>query len=234
MKGKGKVIFLIIVGLLICCCGIYIFLLRYFFYNKYNIYAQRATLDRLHEMYNQEFGLLSIQFETKKTMTGGAKYIHIWTFTLEDNQGKQFHAYVNEYGVIKKGDGNFNALDYFNYIGDTYGQICIEERLDDEFALHQYRQKKESELFEQKDYIFVCTRNNAAKIAEVLTNMYFKETEFSSGGCLKCLVCNEEEENLFSYYWWSITRKLQEQNKEITEQTVYTYILQELRNKTLY
>jgi hypothetical protein len=41
---------------------------------------------------------------------------------------------------------------------------------------------------------------------------------------------NEEGETLFSYYWWNITRELQKQDKEITEQTVYAYILQELKN----
>lgn len=32
----------------------------------------------------------------------------------------------------------------------------------------------------------------------------------------------------FSYHWWSISRKLQAQDKEITEENIYAYILQEL------
>ena len=60
--------------------------------------------------------------------------------------------------------------------------------------------------------------------------MYFEETKFSNGGCLRCLVNNEVGEELFSYHWWGITKKLQNQSGEITEQTLYAYILQELQN----
>ena len=141
-------------------------------------------------------------------------------------------AYARSYGLIEKGDGNSHASDYFSYIDDTYGQLYIEEELGNKFDLYQYRQEKGSRLDdpEWEDYIFICTKNNVAEIAELLTEIYFKETEFSNGGCLKCLVNNEEGEMLFSYYWWDITRELQKQDKEITEQTVYAYILQELKN----
>lgn len=233
LKGRKKmIIFMIIIGIIICCSGIYLFLLKYFFYNKYNIYEQRAVLDRLNGRYNQEFELLSIEFETKKVKTGGAKYVHMWTFVLRDNQGRQFYAYARSYGLVEKGDGNPYATDYFSYIDDTYGQLYIEEELGNKFDLYQYRQEKGSRLDdpEWEDYIFICTKNNVAEIAELLTEIYFKETEFSNGGCLKCLVNNEEGETLFSYYWWDITRELQKQDKEITEQTVYAYILQELKN----
>lgn len=231
MKSRKKmIIMIIIIGIVICCSGIYFFLLKYFFYNKYNIYAQRAVLDSLSGRYNQEFELLSIEFETKEVEAGGAKYVHMWTFVLRDNQGRQFYAYARLYGLVEKGDGSSHASDYSSYIDDTYGQLCIEEGLGNKFDLYQYRQEKGSRLDdpEWEDYIFICTKNNADKIAELLTEIYFKETEFGNGGCLKCLVNSEEGEKLFSYYWWNITRELQKQDREITEQTVYVYILQEL------
>lgn len=233
LKGRKKmIIFMIIIGIIICCSGIYLFLLKYFFYNKYNIYEQRAVLDRLNGRYNQEFEILSIEFETKEVKTGGAKYVHMWTYVLRDNQGRQFYVYARAYGLVEKGDGSSYFPDYYYYIDDTYGQLCIEERLGNKFDLYQYRQEKGSRLddTEWEDYIFICTKNNVAEIAELLTEIYFEETEFGNGGCLKCLVNNEEGETLFSYYWWDITRELQKQNKEITEETVYTYILQKLED----
>lgn len=232
-KNRLKIAVWILAGIAVLGCGIYIFLLRYYFYNKYNIYAQRAVLDRLSGRYNQEFELLSIKYETKEIETRGAKYVHMWTFVLQDNQGRQFYAYARLYGLVEKGDGNSHVLDYFSYMDDTYGQLYIEEGLGNKFDLYQYRQEKGSRLddSEWEDYIFICTKNNVAEIAELLTEIYFKETEFSNGGCLKCLVNNEEGEALFSYYWGNVTRELQKQDKEITEQTVYAYILQELENK---
>lgn len=186
-------------------------------------------------MYNQEFELLSTEFETKgvekEVAKGGAKYVHMWMFTLRDSQGRQFYAYDRSFGSHEK-EGAFYHLDYYNgdYIDDTYGQLCIEERLGDKFDLYKYRQEKGSLIPYQEDYIFIFTKNNADEIAEILTEIYFAETEFSIGGCLKCLVNNEEGETLFSYHWWSIKSILQKQNTEITEQTVYAYILQELQN----
>lgn len=236
MKGRKKVflliaIFIIIIIALAACCGaIYFCLLRYFFYNKYNVYAQRAAVDRLNGIYQQEFELLSTEFETKEVRIGGAKYVHMWTYAFQDSQGRQFYTYVRLYGVIEKGDGNAHAPDYFTYVDDTYGQLCIEERLGDKFDLYKYRQEKASRFLDREDYIFICTKDNAEEIAEILTEIYFEEMEFSSSGCLQCLVNHEEGEELFSYSRSSITRKLQEQDKEITKETVYTYILQEIQN----
>lgn len=233
MKNRKKTaVMIIIIGIVICCVGIGLFLARYFFYNKYNVYARKAALDSLSERYEQEFELLSTKFETKEVETKGARYVHMWTFTLQDNQGREFLTYVRLYGLIEKGDGNFQASDYSSYIDDTYGQLCIEERLDDPFDLHRYRQEKGSRLDEPKweDYIFTCTKDNMAEIAELLTEIYFEEAEFSGGGCLNCLVNKEDGETLFSYFGHDITRELQKQEKEITEQTVQAYILQELKN----
>lgn len=231
MKSRKRLILaLAMIGIVICCGGICFFLSRYFFYNKYNIYAQRAVLDRLSERYHQEFELLSTEFETREVETGGASYVHMWTFVLQDDRGRQFNAYVRLYGLVEKWDGNHNISDYSNYIDDTYGQLCIEERLGDQFNLQKYRQEKGSRLDDPRweDYLFVCTKDNTAETAELLTKMYFQEREFSDGGCLKCSVNNEDGETLFSYYWWDITRELQKQGEEITEQTVSAYILQKL------
>ena len=61
----------ILIGLAASCGAMYIYLLRYFFYNKYNVHAQRAALDRLNAVYHQEFELLSIEFETTEVRIGG-------------------------------------------------------------------------------------------------------------------------------------------------------------------
>lgn len=230
---KKKIITMIIIGIVVCCGGIYFLLIKYFFYNKYNLHAQRAVLDRLSNRYDQEFELLSTKFRTKEVEAGGAKYVHMWTFLLQDSRGKQFYAYVRLYGLVEKGDGNFYSPDYSSYIDDTYGQLCIEERIGDQFDLYQYRQEKGSKPDdpEWEDYIFICTENNTDEIVELLTEIYLREMEFSNGGCLKCLINNEEGETLFPYFGWNITRELQEQDKEITEQTVYAYILHELKNR---
>ena len=109
LKRKKKMtVAIIMIGIILCFGGIYVFLLRYFFYNKYNLYAQRAMLDSLNKKYNQEFELLSTEFETKEKLTASAGYVHIWTFSLQDRQGRQFHAYVRLYGLVEKGDGNFH------------------------------------------------------------------------------------------------------------------------------
>lgn len=127
MKGRKKIMILILViGVVVCFSGIYFFLSRYFFYNKNNIYAQRAVLDQLSKRYHQEFELLSTEFETKEVEIGGAAYVHTWTFIVQDEQGKQFNAYVRLYGLVEKGDGNFNSLDYSTYVDDTYGQVLQE------------------------------------------------------------------------------------------------------------
>lgn len=232
LKNRKKIIIItIILGIVICCGGIYILLLRYFFFNKYNIHAQREALDSLNRLYNQEFEIISRKFETKEVESGG--YVHLWTYTLRDDQRRQFYVYGRWYGPIEKGDGNPYAVEYYDFSEDTYGQLCIEERLGSKYDLNQYRQEKGSRLNDDSkwaDYIFICTENNVDEIAELLTDMYFEETEFSNGGCLICLVNNEKGETLFTYYWWDITRELRKQKKRITEETVHAYILESLED----
>ena len=100
------------------------------------------------------------------------------------------------------------------------------------FDLCPYRQEKGKQLGKPgwEDYLFICEKGHETETAKLLTEIYFKEKELWEDGCLKCLVNDEEGETLFSYYWWDITRELQKQEKEITDQTVYAYILQELEN----
>lgn len=222
-------IILIVVGFVICVGGIYFFQMSFFYYNKYNIHAKKAVLDRLYYKYNQEFNLISTEFDRKETTTGGARYVNVWTFVFKDNSERQFYAYLWIYGMVGKGDGNYNATDYYTYIADTYGQLRIEEDLENEFDLNKYRQQKDAKAPNQEDYIFVCTNNNAAEIAEMLTKIYFKERELSKEGCLNCIVNNEEGKKMFSYRWREITKELQDENKEITEETVCNYILQKLQ-----
>lgn len=190
-------IVLIILGLVVLCGmsgGIYVFLQKYYFFNEQNVYVKRVVLERLNELYSQEFELLSIDFETIRVETGGAKYMHMWTFAFEDSQGRQFYVYDRISGSAKNVDvdGAFYHLDYYNkdYIDDTYGQLCMED----------------------------------------LTKMYFEETEFSNGSCLRCLINNEMGEKMFTYYRGTVTNKLQNQGLQISEQTVYDYFLQELQN----
>lgn len=235
MIGKQKTIFLIAFGLaVLSCCGvIYILLQRYYLFNEKNVYVQREVLERLDYLYPQEFELLSIEFETVDT---GVRSMHMWTFTFRDSQGRQFYVYDRISGSGSSAedlglDGAFDHPDYYNkdYIDDTYGQLCIEERLGDRYNLQQYRQEKGNVLPYQPDYIFVYTGDNADEIAEILTQMYFEETEFSNGSCLRCLVNNEKGEEIFTYYRGSVTNKIQNQGIEITEQTVYEYFLQKLQ-----
>ncbi len=234
MKDKKRVHLLIAAVALIIFlvgCGItQLYAMRYYYCNKYNVLARRAALSRLNEIYCQEFELLSTEFETTETGTGQGHYVHMWTYRLQDSQGKQFYTYVRLYGEREKGDGVFYATDYLSYVDDTYGQLCIEEILGNKYDLHKYRQEKVNCFPDRKDYIFVYTKDNADEIARILTEIYFKETEFSTGCCLRCRVNNEDGEELFSYFWSSVTRNLQKQNKEITKETVYAYILQEIQN----
>lgn len=164
--------------------------------------------------------------------------MHMWTFVLQDGQGRQFYAYARMYGwKEEKSYGSFRWTSeprYCPYKDDTYGQIRIEEKLGSKFDLSQYRQEKgrrlDCEIWE--DYIFTCTKDNVGEIAEILTDMYFAETEFSNWSCLCCPVNDERGEEIFVYERGVITKELQHQEKDIIEQTVYDYILQELNVQT--
>lgn len=211
--------------LLICGYMVYYCLTRYFFYNKHNVYAQRAIIKSLEYKYDGTFNLLSTEFETREEKIGGAKYVHIWTFTFEDDTGKEFSAYLWGYGLVKNGDGNSHAADYSAYYTDTYGQLCIEERLGDKFDLQKYRCVKNSQQLKKEDYVFVCSEHNEEEIANILTQMYFEEIKAHTSGGLLCLVYDNKDNAIFRYTHKNITLEMQDSGEEITEETVYAYIL---------
>ena len=93
----------ILIGLAVSCGAMYMCLLRYFLFNKYNVHAQRAALGRLNGKYHQEYELLSTEFETTEVRIGGASYVHMWTYIFQDSRGRQFYAYVRLYGLSEKG-----------------------------------------------------------------------------------------------------------------------------------
>ena len=122
------------------------------------------------------------------------------------------------------------GFDYVSYRDDTYAQVRIEELLGKKYGLFSYRQEKGSRFPEREDYIFVCVPDKETEIAEMLTEIFFTETKFSIGGCLYCRVNNEAREQVFSYHHWTISSQLvNQQGREITEENVYEYILEELR-----
>ena len=108
MKGRKKVIFGIIAGVMVCI-GFFFILVRYFFFSKYNVHARREILDRLNGMYEQEFDVLSVEYEPKETdMPGGVKYMYLWKFTCEDREGRKCYAYIRLYGMKKWGEGTLH------------------------------------------------------------------------------------------------------------------------------
>ena len=107
--------------------GIYYMLTRYYFYNVHNLHAKKAMMEYLEYWYNQPFELLSTEFETVETKSDQLKgYVHIWTYTLEDDKGESFQAYVWLYSLVDKGAGNTHGPDYGSYVSDTYAETGTE------------------------------------------------------------------------------------------------------------
>lgn len=101
--------------------GIYYLLTRYYFYNVHNLHAKKAMTEHLDYWYEKTFELLSTEFETVEMNTDKLKgYIHIWTYTLADDNGKEFQAYVWGYSLVKEAAGNSHGPDYGSYTSDTY------------------------------------------------------------------------------------------------------------------
>ncbi len=232
MKGKKMKILIVIIVIM---CGLFILgggyfiLSRYYFYNQYNIHAQNAIKKMLNYKYDDNFVLISTEYEAREQKTGGARYIHVWTFTFADSNGKEFNAYLWGYGVREKLDGNYHAADYSSYSSDTYGQVCIEDCMDQELRLSYYRQIKNSKCPDVEDYVFVCEGGNESDIAKILTQIYFEESKISRNGCLECLVKDERGESLFVYSYVSVSNELQELNVDITEGVVWEYIINKLK-----
>lgn len=230
MKGR-KVIFGVIVGVVFVLCGTHLFLLKYFYYNRYNVYARKVVLNDLKSRYNQEFELMSTKFETERVrFPDSSGYVQRWIFVLRDEEGRMFHAYLAKYAPHKIGYGDYAIENYYGKSGDTYGQIRIEEYLGDKYNLSSYREDKAVGFPDKKkDYLFVCREDNKEQIADILTSIYFSETEISDQGCLECVVTDEDEKELFCYWRKSVTKEMQDNNKEITEDTIYDYFLRQIK-----
>ncbi len=219
---------LIIAGVLIVLCIMfYILLLRYFYFNKYNIHAPKAIIWRLNNVYGQEFVLDTINFQVRENTEEGPSYVYTWTFTLHDEEGTEFHAYLWLFGSHQYGEGMSYELDYgAAKMSDDYGQLVIEKRLGEQIDFDQYRRLKSTENPDEPDYLFVYKENNAQEIAEILTKIYFEEQQYTQGVGLRCKVTDEEGEELYSYTCWDVANHLEDE--EITEETVYKYIYQEI------
>ena len=223
---------LIIAGVLIVLCIMfYILLLRYFYFNKYNIHAPKAIIWRLNNVYGQEFVLDTISYQVRENTEEGPSYVYTWTFTLHDEVGTEFHAYLWLFGSHQYGEGMSYELDYgAAKMSDDYGQLVIEKRLGEQIDFDQYRRLKSTENPDEPDYLFVYKENNAQEIAEILTKIYFEEQQYTQGVGLRCKVTDEEGEELYFYTCWDVANHLEDE--EITEETVYKYILQEIIEDT--
>lgn len=126
MKDKKKKRVLYIVAgcmllMILLAGGIYYTLTRYYFFNIHNLHAKKAMMEHLEYWYDQPFELLSTEYETVETKSDKLQgYVHIWTYTLADDKGEQFQAYVWLYSLVDKGAGDSHGPDYGSYISDTY------------------------------------------------------------------------------------------------------------------
>ncbi len=230
MKKKKLFVLVGIIFLLLCFVGLRV---RFYYFNKYNLYAQRAIMNSLNNKYGQEFKLLSTEFETRENEGDGAPYIHIWTYTFEDEYGRIFNAYLWAYGVIGKGAGNSHSPDYGSYRSDNYCQLRIDECMGKEFELQNYLQEKSNENPGVDDYVFVCRDGNEEDIARVLMNMYFTESTFCQTGCLQCSVNDENGEPIFEYSKYTVDRALAKKDVDVanvSEEIISDYILQQLKH----
>lgn len=243
--GKGRKIWIstLIPACIVCMAfiaGPHRYLLKYYYFNKHNVDAREAALNDVNRKYNQEFELMATDFEREKyghrewfgaeSVYDRAIYRQRWIFTMQDSEGRQFYTYLVR-GSAFWIDGDFGG-DYFsNCSGDTYGQVRIEEYLENEYGLSRYREDKSvGEPQKKADYVFVCSNGHADEIAEILTGIYFTETEFSKSGWVDCKVNNEDGDEMFFFRGKSVADDLKKENKEITETCVYEYILQKLED----
>lgn len=209
---------------------LYIISLRYYSFNKYNIHARNAVLEKLDVKYHTEFKIDSVSYEMVERQIGGAKYIHIWMYHLRDDEGREFDAYLWMYGLRGKGDGCSHAEDYFTYFSDTYGQVRIEECLVGKYELKQYRCNKDINNLEIEDYHFVCDKENEEAISAIITDVLFEELAFCPKGGLICLVTDEEGKEVLRISQYMIKEKFNKENLEMTHDGVQSYLLEILCN----
>lgn len=156
---------------------------------------------RLNSDYDQEFVLDSISFQTRKNNKEGPSYVYTWTFTLYDEEGTKFHAYLWLFGSHQYGEGMSHELDYCAaYMSNDYGQLVIEKHLGEQLDFAQYRRLKSSENPDEPDYLFVYKENNVEEIANILTEIYFEEKEYVQGVGLRCKVTDKKGKELYSIY----------------------------------
>ena len=222
--------FWLILILILALFGGLLYHRRYFYYyNKYNVYAKRAIMDLLAYRYNETFHLISADYMVCENVSGKTKYIYLWRYTFKDDNGRVFYAHLWGYGFSIV-NGNHFEPDYGAAAqSETYGQLRIEECMPQEYELYKYRQEKNYGASSVQDYLFVCKDGNKEYIAEILTQIFFKEATFSPNGCLRCLVEDENGEELYVYWRNTIKGDLKKQGAEITEEAVQEYILEQLK-----
>lgn len=129
-KKKKRILYIVVSCMLLMILlagGIYYMLTRYYFYNVHNLHAKKAMMEHLEYWYDQPFELLSTEFETVAEKSDKLKgYVHIWTYTLADDKGQQFQAYVWGYSLVERGAGNTHGPDYGSYVSDTYVETGTE------------------------------------------------------------------------------------------------------------
>lgn len=233
---KNKKIFLgvfFILGFILICTPIYYLVTRYYLYGPHNVYAKQAALHRIEVLYGQDCDLISTDYRIYTAeMESGAARIYEWTYTCRDEAGRTFEVYVKGAGSSNHIlAGNTNASDYTTYVSDTYAQLRIEEYFGDTYDLSEYRQDKGGGLLAPRDYEFVYMNENAEDIAEILSDMYFAETEFSQEGTLSCIVYDEEKNEVFDYSHRRLRDALQHETMDITEQSVKAYIVREIHTE---
>ncbi len=228
---RGVIIVTIISVIFLIVAGFHIWTLRYYRYNKYNVYAKNAVMEMLSVKYQTRFKILSVDYEMIEKRVGGARFIHIWTYHLCDEEGREFDAFKCGYGVEGKGDGCLYADDYYNYRTDTYGQIRIEECLNEKYDLTRFRCSKDISNQETDDYHFICTGENAEMIADMITDIVFEEITFCSEGGIICSVSDESGNEILSISQGEIKSIFKKESLEMTYDNVQNYIMDVLSTR---
>lgn len=225
---RRKKIWMKLILILVLLGGFTFIRIKYYYFSEYNVYAKREIKKLLDYRYDENFHFISADYMVCENADKGRGYIYLWRYTLEDDAGRVFYAHLWGFGSSKI-NGNHYEPDY-GAAGEseTYGQLRIEECMPEKYELYKYRQDKNYGAVSVQDYLFVCKDGNEAYIAEILTQIFFKEETFSPNGCLKCQVEDENGKELYVYWSYRIKFDLEEQEKEITEETVQEYILEKL------
>lgn len=225
---RRKKIWMKLILILVLLGGFTYIQIKYYYYSKYNVYAKKGVMKMLDYRYDETFRLISADYMVCENIGGKTKYVYLWRYTFEDDNGRIFYAHLWRYGTDKI-NGKYFEPDYGAAAqSETYGQLRIEECMPEKYELYKYRQDKNYGAVSVQDYLFVCKDGNEEYIAELLTQIFFKEGTFSPNGCLTCLVEDENGEEMYEYWRNTIKWDLEKQELEITEETVQEYILDKL------